>query len=90
MLERRVRSLVPNLTALMDRALPGNEAQQQGSSSVNLQRVRRVGDRVSSVFVVARLLSHAVNLDRLAKMPSSRISSLGASKSLFRCVVVVF
>ncbi len=80
MLERRVRSLVPNLTALMDKALPGTE------DSASLARVRRVGDQVSSVFVVARLLSHAVNLDRLAKMPSSRVNSLGASKSLFRCV----
>ncbi len=80
MLERRVRSLVPNLTALMDKALPGTE------DSASLERVRRVGDQVSSVFVVARLLSHAVNLDRLAKMPSSRVNSLGASKSLFRCV----
>ncbi|VDD75495.1 unnamed protein product [Mesocestoides corti] len=78
MLERRVRSLVPNLTALLDAALPGEEA------NISPERVRKVGDRVSAVFVVARLLSHAVNLDRLAKMPSSRVNSLGASKSLFR------
>nr|VZI12813.1 unnamed protein product [Spirometra erinaceieuropaei] len=78
MLERRVRSLLPNLTALMDRVLPTSQ------SSVGLEHVRRVGDSVSSVFVVARLLSHAVTLDRLARMSASRVNSLGASKSLFR------
>lgn len=78
MLEHRIRELVPNLTALMDQVLPGM------GGSVSLERVRKVGDRVSPEIVAARLLSHAVNLDRLAKMPSSRINSLGASKSLFR------
>lgn len=78
MLEHRVRELVPNLTALMGQALP------EVDDNASLERVRKVGDRVSPAIVAARLLSHAVNLDRLAKMPSSRINSLGASKSLFR------
>ncbi|KAL5967511.1 Nucleolar protein 56, partial [Taenia solium] len=78
MLEHRVRELVPNLTALMGQALP------ETGNNASLERVRKVGDRVSPAIVAARLLSHAVNLDRLAKMPSSRINSLGASKSLFR------
>ncbi|KAL5107625.1 Nucleolar protein 56 [Taenia crassiceps] len=78
MLEHRIRELVPNLTALMGQALP------EIGGSASLERVRKVGDRVSPAIVAARLLSHAVNLDRLAKMPSSRINSLGASKSLFR------
>ena len=78
MLERRVHFLVPNLTALMDQALP--------KLNVNAcsERIKRVGACVSPAIVAARLLSHAVNLDRLAKMPSSRVNSLGASKSLFR------
>ena len=78
MLERRVQSLVPNLAALLGQTLP--------KIDVNgcLKRVRKVGDCVSPAIVAARLISHAVNLDRLAKMPSSRINSLGASKSLFR------
>ncbi|VDL98932.1 unnamed protein product [Schistocephalus solidus] len=83
MLERRVRSLLPNLTALMDRVLPTSQ------SSSDLEHVRRVGDSVSSVLVVARLLSHAVTLDRLARMSASRVNSLGASKSLFRRTGVV-
>ncbi|CDS39471.1 Nucleolar protein 5A [Echinococcus multilocularis] len=78
MLEHRVRALVPNLTSLMDQALP------EIGDSASLERVRKVSDRVSPAIVAARLLSHAVNLDRLAKMPSSRINSLGASKSLFQ------
>ncbi|VDM30382.1 unnamed protein product [Hydatigera taeniaeformis] len=78
MLELRVRELVPNLTALMTQALPGVD------DNASLERARKIGDRVSPAIVAARLLSHAVNLDRLARMPSSRINSLGASKSLFR------
>ncbi|KAM7543184.1 hypothetical protein Aperf_G00000002342 [Anoplocephala perfoliata] len=78
LLESRVRSLVPNLTGLMDQALPGQD------NAGCLERTRTVGDRVSPAIVAARLISHAVTLDRLARMTSSRVDSLGASKSLFR------
>lgn len=69
---------MPNLAALMDHILPGRD------SGECLERIRTVGNRVSPAIVAARLISHAVTLDRLARMTSSRVDSLGASRALFR------
>ncbi|VDO04475.1 unnamed protein product [Rodentolepis nana] len=78
LLDARVRSLVPNLTSLMDQTLPGQDKNEA------LERVRKVGDRVSPAIIAARLILHAGTLDKLARMTSSRVDSLGASRSLFR------
>nr|CDS25400.1 Nucleolar protein 5A [Hymenolepis microstoma] len=78
LLDARVRSLVPNLTSLMDQTLPGQDKNEA------LERMRKVGDRVSPAIIAARLILHAGTLDKLARMTSSRVDSLGASRSLFR------
>ncbi|VDL18411.1 unnamed protein product [Hymenolepis diminuta] len=78
LLEARVRSLVPNLTSLMDQTLSGQDKNE------SLERVKKVGDRVSPAIIAARLILHAGTLDKLARMTSSRVDSLGVSRSLFR------
>ncbi|VEL19226.1 unnamed protein product [Protopolystoma xenopodis] len=76
LLASRIEALVPNMASLFNVALSLDSKSDQSS--------RRVGDRISSAILAARLISHAGRLDRLATMPSSRLLSLGASKAIFR------
>uniref|UniRef100_A0A183ALJ8 Nop domain-containing protein n=1 Tax=Echinostoma caproni TaxID=27848 RepID=A0A183ALJ8_9TREM len=76
-LGRRVKTLVPNLHTLLHSTLPHN-------TSVSGTKIMHLGDTLRPELVAARLITNAGSLPRLATMPTSRVLSLGASKSLFR------
>ncbi|KER32374.1 hypothetical protein T265_01597 [Opisthorchis viverrini] len=80
LLARRVKSLVPNLFALLGSTLPQTASTGPNSST----STTKLANSLSAPLVAARLIANAGSVTRLANMPTSRVLSLGASKALFR------